>query len=269
MERIKKVYVDSRYKTSNSISNSDFKFELKETLDLPDNTVCYIDDISIPHSWWSVENNNNKLYVETQSNYTIFVVPTGNYTGVSLAIALQTLLQTRFAGQNFQCVYQPSKGSVTITSDISFRILPDTFPDNIMSVSWTDVNGNPVSRPNYDNLQSMNDVLRNTVLHDMATSYESEFIDLMTTHNIYLHSPNLGHFNSLGVRGENTIIIKNPVSSNFGYMILDSVVAPHDKIDCSKQLLKTVQFTLKNVHGNVIDLHGGHVSFSMIFQTIE
>ena len=90
------MYVDSRYKTSNSISNCDFKFELKETLDLPDNTVCYIDDISIPHSWWSVENNNNKLYVETQSNYTIFVVPSGNYTGVSLATALQTLLQTRF-----------------------------------------------------------------------------------------------------------------------------------------------------------------------------
>ena len=183
--------------------------------------------------------------MEIQSNYTIVVVPGGNYTGVSLATALQTLLQTRFAGQNFQCVYQPSKGSLTITSDIPFRILPDTFPDHIMSVSWTDVNGNPVSRPNYDNLQSMNDVLRHTVLHEMATSYESEFIDLMTTHNIYLHSPNLGHFNSLGVRGENTIIKEIPVSSNFGYMILDSVVAPHDKIDCSKQLLNTGQFTLK------------------------
>ena len=63
MERIKKVYVDSRYKAINSISNSDFKFELKETLDLSDTTVCYIDDISIPHSWWNVENNNNKLYM--------------------------------------------------------------------------------------------------------------------------------------------------------------------------------------------------------------
>ena len=128
------MYVDSRYKTSNSISNSDFKFELKETFDLPDNTVCYIDDISIPHLWWSVEDNNN-MYVETQSNYAIVVVPGGNYTGGSLATALQTLLQTRFAGHNFQCVYQPSKGSLTITSDIHFRILPDTFPDHIMSVS--------------------------------------------------------------------------------------------------------------------------------------
>ena len=100
----------------------------------------------------------------------------------------------------------------------------------------------------------------------MATSYESGFIDLMTTHDIYIHVPNLGHFNSLGVRGENTIIKKIPVSSNFGYMLLESVVAPHDKIYCSTQLLKPVQFTLKNVHGNVIDLHGGHVSFSMIFK---
>ena len=45
MDKIKKVYVDSRYKSNDSVCNSDFKFELKEALDLPDNTVCYIDDI--------------------------------------------------------------------------------------------------------------------------------------------------------------------------------------------------------------------------------
>ena len=39
MDKIKKVYTDSRYKTNDSVSNSDFKFELKEALDLPDNTV--------------------------------------------------------------------------------------------------------------------------------------------------------------------------------------------------------------------------------------
>ena len=44
MGKIKKVYIDSRYKTNDSVSNSDFKFELKEGLDLADNTVCYIDD---------------------------------------------------------------------------------------------------------------------------------------------------------------------------------------------------------------------------------
>ena len=42
-------------------SDSDFKFELKEALDLPGNTVCYIDDISIPHTWGRIESHNNKF----------------------------------------------------------------------------------------------------------------------------------------------------------------------------------------------------------------
>ena len=42
MDKVKKVYIDSRYKTSDSIYNSDFKLEIKEGLGLPDNTVCYI-----------------------------------------------------------------------------------------------------------------------------------------------------------------------------------------------------------------------------------
>ena len=46
-----------------------------------------------------------------------------------------------------------------------------------------------------------------------------------------MHCPNLGHFSSIGVRGESSIIKKIPVSSGFGYLIIDSVVAPHDKMD--------------------------------------
>ena len=63
MDNNKKVYVDSRYKTSDSESNSDFKFEINEALDLPDNTYCYIDDICIPHTWYTVEDFNNTLYI--------------------------------------------------------------------------------------------------------------------------------------------------------------------------------------------------------------
>ena len=41
MDKNKKVYVDSRYKTNDSVSNSDFKFA--------DNAVCFIDDMYSPH----------------------------------------------------------------------------------------------------------------------------------------------------------------------------------------------------------------------------
>ena len=53
------AYVDSRFRTRGSNSDSDSKFELKEALGLPDNTVCFIDDISIPHTWRTIESHNN------------------------------------------------------------------------------------------------------------------------------------------------------------------------------------------------------------------
>ena len=37
---IKKVYIDSRFKTSDSASDTHFKYELVESLQLPENTVC-------------------------------------------------------------------------------------------------------------------------------------------------------------------------------------------------------------------------------------
>ena len=78
-------------------------------------------------------------------------------------------------------------------------------------------------------------MIHHHLLPDYYKSYESGFIDLLNAHNIYLHCPNLGHFNSTGVRGENTIIKQITVSSSFGYLIIGSVVAPHDKLDVSRQ----------------------------------
>ena len=60
MDKIKKAYVDPRFRTRGSNSDSGFKFEsLEAALDLLGNTVCYIDDISIPHTWRTIESHNN------------------------------------------------------------------------------------------------------------------------------------------------------------------------------------------------------------------
>ena len=65
-----------------------------------------------------------------------------------------------------------------------------------------------------NNLQSSNGVLRNTQmihLHQLSyyyKSYESGSLDSPSAHNIYPRCPDLGHFNSIGVRGENIIIEK-------------------------------------------------------------
>ena len=102
-----------------------------------------------------------------------------------------------------------------------------------------------------------------------CTEHMNNFLDLFNIHNICMHCPKIGHFNSIGVRGENSIIKKIPVSCGFGDLIIDSVVSPHDKMDVSLQNIKTIHITLKDVSGNVIDLHGANCSFPMIFVTTE
>lgn len=280
MDKIKKIYVDSRFKTNDSVSNSDFKYELKEQIELPDNTVCYVDDISIPHSWYSVEDYNNKLYIgnfndDLTLNKTKLTIPNGNYTGVSLASAIQSLLYKRFPNDDDRVYYESSRGILIFESLREFTIFTD---DEVMELTyiqppfavWNDVNNEQTSAPELGNAESINEILRNTVPKPTSTKFETEFLDLINTHNIYIHSPSLGfNYNTIGCKGENSIIKKVPVSSGFGYQILDTVVAPHDKIDVSRQNIKTLHFSLKNVFGNTINLHGSNVSFSLIFVTMD
>ena len=42
---VKKIYVDSRWKSKDSASDSDFKFELSQSLTMPKNCVCYLSDV--------------------------------------------------------------------------------------------------------------------------------------------------------------------------------------------------------------------------------
>ena len=57
---IKKVYIDSRFKTKDSTSNSDFKYELVESIQIPDTCVCFIDDVIIPVSWYNIDEDNRR-----------------------------------------------------------------------------------------------------------------------------------------------------------------------------------------------------------------
>ena len=95
---IRKVYIDTRYKIEDSISHSDFYIELPRTLNVPDNTICYITDVVIPVSWSTVDVRNNKLYMyldwSTHKIYKEITIPVNNYSGPDFAEALQLGINT-------------------------------------------------------------------------------------------------------------------------------------------------------------------------------
>ena len=268
---IKKVYIDSRFRTADSASNSDFKFELSQSIQLPANCVCYVDDIQIPHSWYSIEDFNNKMYfrhlVSAVQTDKILSITIQNHTGTTLATSIKSQLDVAYGSGVYDVTYNDRKGTLTVSTgqaNTTFMIITDK---DLASNVWATWNG-----PAYNNAnpQSMNGVLRNEgdSLSD-AASYESGFLDLLNIHNLYIYSPNIGSFSTLGPRGECNIIKKVPVSSSYGYAIFDNVVAPHDSIDVSRQLLKTLEFRLSSASGDLVPLHGSNWSCSLIFSITD
>ena len=171
-----------------------FKFDL-ESLDLHDDTVCYIDDISIPHTWYTIEDYNNQLYIEaTTSDLTlsasILTVPSGNYTASALAAMLNNLLQTCFPNGNFSCVYHVSVGTITISPTMHFRIVTDDFVKTLQGISSWYGNNNEIGYPDYNNFRSINEVLRYSTMALSNIFFETGFVDLLNVHNVYIHSSN-------------------------------------------------------------------------------
>jgi hypothetical protein len=251
---IKKLYLDSRFKSGDSASDSDFKVDLPTTLLMPQNTVFYVDDVSIPVSWYSVEEGrNNKLYFYVDGVRTVLSIPSGNYTVTSLNNALVEAMNG-FYPEQFTADPQVNTNQVKISSNSAvFGFLTDS---QALAAGY--------SSP----LHSINNVLRNTSTTQLSNSTQpflSQYIDLFPVRNLYITSPNLGNYNTMSVSGERGIIKKVPVTANYNEMIFDQVVLGSDYLDCSRQTLSRLEFQLKDVFGNVVDLNGNHWSFSIVF----
>ena len=263
---IKKVYIDSRFKTKDSKSNSEFKYELVESVQLPDKCVAYVDDVIIPVSWYNIDENNRYLYIrrfqDLTSTYTDRIVPieVSNHTPDSLTDAVQDALNTAFGSGVFSVSYDPRKLKLYITAESQSEIKVFT-DDELKGVNnW--------SGPAYNSsdLMSANEVLGNyNMQYYTQQTFESGVVDLRRVHNVYITSANLSTFQTLGPRGESNIIKKIPVTTDYGFTIFDNIVVSHDWIDVSKQLLKTLEFRLSDAYGRTIDLRGMPISFSLVF----
>ena len=257
---IKKIYIDTRFKTADSNSNSDFKIQLKSSYALPRNSVFYIEDFVASHAFYAVEQGiNNKFYFKLNSNFYVVTIPPSNYNGTTLASTLQSLINT-VTTLTFSVVFSINQNNLTITPPAGYNLFVLTDSDIL--------NSQGVSSPG-----STNDILNNgeatASYYTNINPYVSGSLNLLCFRNLYLSSNNLSSFTTLGARGESNIIKKIPVTSDYGYLIVDSFTSNHDWLDCSNTVLSNLEFQLKDVKGNLIPLHGSHVSFSIVFSKVN
>ena len=238
-----------------------------------------VHEVAIPNAWYSINTNNQNLYFRHQIlppatpqgiTYKRIEIPVGNYTAPDLASAMETQLNTFFDSggrtNSYSAIYDTLTNKITISSNYSevvFIPLTDTdVPTFVGSFSNSvDVN----------NLNSINNVLGfTTPVGDAFTSsspWTTGFINLVNYPDVYISCPELSNNNFHSPSAfSNAIIKKVPVNAPFAGIISDSYgITDYDYINVSKRNIKRLTFRIMDGAGNVIDLNGINVTFSLLF----
>ena len=109
----KQIYIESRFKSSDSASHSDFKIDLPISLRMPEDTGFYIDDVCIPNTWYPISERNNVIafkYNITVAHYAF--VPPGNYSTSNLGIAIVTAMNLSLDGLITNSPFQSSNAAI-------------------------------------------------------------------------------------------------------------------------------------------------------------
>jgi hypothetical protein len=267
---VKKIYCDTYYKRKDSKSTSNFKIDLPQTLKLPDNCVFYVDDVSIPNVFRTVETDiNDKLYFRLQLanggsiNDYIITLDSKIYTGTQFATEIQLKITAITSGAATLVTYDTPTNMISVSVanlDINF-FTNEELIDPVYNIGWS---GTAYS----SSISSGNELISNMSLPSPVgnTAIPAKYHIMLTPiRNIYMRSPNLSSFNTIAPDGSASVIKKIPVNSAPGQMILSNITSSIDYLSCSRATWKTLEIQLTNVKGEEIRLHGLDWSFSIVF----
>ena len=262
---IKKIYIDSRCKSSDSVSDSDFHIDLPTTFLMPDDTGFYIDDVCIPHTWYPIEKGVNNWLICRIVNYAFqreLQIPEGNYTVKDLGETIASMMShaANLGAVVLESVYDNKTNSITIKQTVGH--------ESIEFEIWTDKMLEQISSPYAG--KTVNSILKNNVQKYFNNApFVSGYVDMYPLRNIYMTSSGLGNFNTMTITGNRNVIKKVPVSAGHGDVIFDQVVTGMDYLHFSRQTLSRISFKLIDIFGRVLNLHNNHISFSIVFSRVQ
>ena len=274
MLKFKKVYIDSSYKVSGT--SSDFTIDLPETVQLEDDMMCQIHEVSTPHSWYSIQKGvNDRIFVRVEHTGTgawttraMVTLTEGDYSVSDLVGHLQVILNNYFNDAEFppqrsdmfvshSSLLNKIRISVNYTA-IEFQIIPDS--DILTHPDWfPDIHVN--------SLNSINKVLQNynVATYDFNTSYYSGFVDLQRVKSLYLHCNEISNYNQLAVAGSSSIVKKINVTVPYLGIINDNELGSVDYVNVSGKMLRRLNFRLTDHLNQIVDLNGVDISFTLTF----
>lgn len=280
---VKKIYIDTRYKAKDSKSDSNFMIDLPRNINLPEDTIAFIDDMVIPCSWSTVNENNSKLYFDVRFDGTWYFFSAEmehkNYNGTTFAAELQTKMNAKIEELYdpdpivFNVTYQTVDNKITIsytdirtikTTTMTVHLYSD---DELLEGVWS---GNVITNP-----KSINDHIRLTTSFSIVTAFPFDttpiinyeaHLNLHPIRNLYLLSSSLSSYDTISNFGIDTIVKKIPIRANYNEIIFDNANEGFDFIKLPKRMIQRLDFKLVDSHNNDINLRNNHISFSIVFQ---
>jgi hypothetical protein len=243
--RTTKVFVDSRYAAIGT-SGSSILFEIPEGVELGPNARCFVSEFTGVCAWPTLDGTNRHQSIITSDGFYVLSIPSGSYDLDSFADALQAALRQEVdSGFLVERAGVGSTGSTQQLLRVRHPVRSFTLPESPLSkiVSWPQVS---------------------------ASSHTSGFADLRRVHNIFVHSPSFGNYNTVAPGGVRTVLCKIPVEVGYGGLIRWSTGgSSFDYIECGVRSLHLLRLELKDADGHFLDLQGTSFSLTLLFSDGE
>ena len=275
----KKIFIDSKYRTEQSTSSSDFSIELNENLELPDDTSLYVTDISIPAVWKTTEVGFYEYMYVMVFNGDTLVKNFRHYLGNKIYFAEQLCFDIvegmnnnttdLSAGSIF--VYSYSSATRTIEIKVkdglpyTIKIPTDTELGNYVNGVWD------TGQSNYDNRKpvSINNLLSNFVPTNPIATWTSSYLNLVPFRYVFITSNALSDYHYSAPNSYSSSIIKKVLCTEQLGGIINDNQAPHheDFINVGGRNLKRLDFKITDESGTVMNLYDIPVQFALLLAT--
>ena len=272
---IRKVYTDSRMRTEGT--NASYTIDLKQNIECPPNTVAFLDDVTIPHTWYSVAENNRYLYIAERAPGNVYTVrrldiPQQNYNIDTYKDALESALNSNLP-PNIPATYAIAKNQQTHTLTIA---APSTSVFHFLSDKEIELNDQAQLAIDKARPQSGNNVIRNfdsnmgasALNYTYTDVFSTGWLDFLNVHDIYIYS-SLVKMDSLGPNNQTGILAKCPVSQSYGSTIHERLQSEHDYTEVGVTSISQIKLSIRDAHSNLINLNGSSWSATIIFRILN
>ncbi len=220
-------------------------------------TKVWLSEFTCVAAWHTLDASNSNLFLLEGEVHRALAIPQGVYDLESFRATLQTALNSSSKSASMGNLVAAGSGGGTVrVLRVSCSSGTFAIPDDASIIARI---GGPI-----DSLSSILSFPSGSLQLSIHTS---GFVDLRRVHSLYVHSPSFGAYNSVGPRGERTIMAKIPCDVGYGQVVsYQSSASPHDYIEAGVSGLTTLRLELRDAGGRLLDLQGTHWSATLLFE---